>query len=183
MNNSSFPQWNCSSFKNNSHKCDFHGSNPYYLCEMAYPIFLFCPYFRQNSKLRNLNFCIIFIENVRQKWRKPAISCRFSCADLFRLHTFMGDCGFEPQKALPADLQSVPFGHSGNLPCLKSWWTDLNPRPIDYKSIALPAELHQRMSERVGRDSVGDYTTRGNGCQAVFSRLAHSSFGLLLVFF
>ncbi len=28
----------------------------------------------------------------------------------------VGDCGFEPQKALPADLQSVPFGHSGNLP-------------------------------------------------------------------
>ena len=25
----------------------------------------------------------------------------------------MGDGGFEPPKALPADLQSVPFGHSG----------------------------------------------------------------------
>ena len=29
----------------------------------------------------------------------------------------MGDGGFEPPKALPADLQSVPFGHSGNRPC------------------------------------------------------------------
>ena len=28
----------------------------------------------------------------------------------------VGDGGFEPPKALPADLQSVPFGHSGNLP-------------------------------------------------------------------
>ena len=28
----------------------------------------------------------------------------------------MGDGGFEPPKAKPADLQSVPFGHSGNLP-------------------------------------------------------------------
>ena len=28
----------------------------------------------------------------------------------------MGDGGFEPPKALPADLQSVPFGHSGNPP-------------------------------------------------------------------
>ena len=28
----------------------------------------------------------------------------------------MGDGGFEPPKALPADLQSVPFGHSGNHP-------------------------------------------------------------------
>ena len=25
-----------------------------------------------------------------------------------------------------------------------SWWTDSNPRPADYKSAALPAELHQR---------------------------------------
>ena len=24
-----------------------------------------------------------------------------------------------------------------------SWWTDLNPRPADYKSAALPTELHQ----------------------------------------
>lgn len=28
----------------------------------------------------------------------------------------MADTGFEPVKALPADLQSAPFGHSGNLP-------------------------------------------------------------------
>ena len=28
----------------------------------------------------------------------------------------MGDGGFEPPKAKPADLQSVPFGHSGTLP-------------------------------------------------------------------
>ena len=27
-----------------------------------------------------------------------------------------------------------------------SWWTDSNPRPADYKSAALPTELHQRMS-------------------------------------
>lgn len=26
-----------------------------------------------------------------------------------------------------------------------SWWTDLNPRPTDYKSVALPTELHQRI--------------------------------------
>ena len=31
-----------------------------------------------------------------------------------RLRTFVvGEGGFEPPKALPADLQSVPFGHSG----------------------------------------------------------------------
>ena len=27
-----------------------------------------------------------------------------------------------------------------------SWWTDSNPRPANYKSAALPTELHQRMS-------------------------------------
>ena len=26
-----------------------------------------------------------------------------------------------------------------------SWWTDLNPRPADYKSAALPTELHQHV--------------------------------------
>ena len=28
----------------------------------------------------------------------------------------VGDGGFDPPKALPADLQSVPYGHSGNPP-------------------------------------------------------------------
>src|SRR5258705_8870043 len=28
--------------------------------------------------------------------------------------------GFEPSKALPADLQSAPFGHSGTSPCLST---------------------------------------------------------------
>ena len=30
---------------------------------------------------------------------------------------------------------------------LWSWWTDSNPRPADYKSAALPTELHQRIYE------------------------------------
>ena len=30
----------------------------------------------------------------------------------------VGEGGFEPPKAKPADLQSVPFGHSGTLPNL-----------------------------------------------------------------
>ena len=33
-----------------------------------------------------------------------------------RREYLVGDGGFEPPKALPADLQSVPFGHSGNPP-------------------------------------------------------------------
>ena len=59
-------------------------------------------------------------------------------------------------EAEATDLQSAPFGHSGTLPfiCFSifilkqywSWWTDSNPRPADYKSAALPTELHQRIS-------------------------------------
>ena len=30
-----------------------------------------------------------------------------------------------------------------------SWWTDSNPRPADYKSAALPAELHQHIKSAV----------------------------------
>ena len=59
----------------------------------------------------------------------------------------VGGSGFEPLKSLTADLQSAPFGHLGNLPYMSfwSWWTDSNPRPADYKSAALPTELHQRI--------------------------------------
>jgi hypothetical protein len=82
----------------------------------------------------------------------------------------MGGAGFEPAKALPSDLQSDPFGRSGNPPvnsacrssdslagCTgtrrpasprprsvgprRSQRRDLNPQPVDYKSTALPVEL------------------------------------------
>ena len=44
-----------------------------------------------------------------------------------------------------------------------SWWTDSNPRPADYKSAALPAELHQRLTSE-------DYITRLRPiCQQKFS--------------
>ena len=36
-------------------------------------------------------------------------------------------------------------GHAGSSKTW-SWWTDLNPRPADYKSAALPTELHQHKS-------------------------------------
>jgi hypothetical protein len=54
----------------------------------------------------------------------------------------MEEEGFEPSKSVTTDLQSAPFGRSGTPP-IKSWWTELNPRPTDYKSVALPTELHQ----------------------------------------
>ena len=62
----------------------------------------------------------------------------------------MGEGGFEPPKRDATDLQSAPFGHSGTLPSIVSWWTDLNPRPADYKSAALPPELHQQINRLIG---------------------------------
>ena len=40
---------------------------------------------------------------------------------------------------------------------LWSWWRDLNSQPIDYRSIALPIELHQHLCE------VEDLNLRING--------------------
>ena len=111
--------------------------------------------------------------------------------------------GFEPPKAKPADLQSVPFGHLGTLPyklggdpakaqrsgfCGErrcsgttevsaepetrdvqlastkwSWWTDSNPRPADYKSAALPAELHQHTAPFLNSES--HYNRKKGTCQ------------------
>ena len=43
------------------------------------------------------------------------------------------------------DLQSVPFGRSGTYPYMWSWRLESNPQPADYKSAALPIELHQQI--------------------------------------
>ncbi len=49
---------------------------------------------------------------------------------------------------------------------LWSWWTDSNPRPADYKSAALPAELHQHMRCALVRSDV--YSSRKEAdCQQV----------------
>jgi hypothetical protein len=87
-----------------------------------------------------------------------------------RLRLVVGG-GFEPPKASPTDLQSVPFDRSGTPPKqlirhanapppkgpipgelfaysgIHRIWSqrrDSNPRPTDYKSVALPAELRWR---------------------------------------
>ena len=41
-----------------------------------------------------------------------------------------------------------PLWPLGNSPIYNpwSWWTDSNPRPADYKSAALPTELHQHFT-------------------------------------
>ncbi len=55
---------------------------------------------------------------------------------------------------MPADLQSAPFGHSGNPPgqniqpsqTLTSWRRDSNPQPPAYKAGALPLSYASRSS-------------------------------------
>ena len=60
-----------------------------------------------------------------------------------------------------------PLGNSPIFNCCGktrwSWWTDLNPRPADYKSAALPAELHQRISH-----DAYYYTISFSPCQYLF---------------
>ena len=48
-----------------------------------------------------------------------------------------------------------------------SWWTDSNPRPADYKSAALPTELHQHFQ----RSNIIAYKTRFVKQKFIFSRL------------
>src|SRR5208283_1692644 len=50
----------------------------------------------------------------------------------------------------PSDLQSDPFGHSGTSPrniSNQSRWSESNRRPTDYKSVALPTELHRQRAK------------------------------------
>ena len=60
------------------------------------------------------------------------------------LFLWWGEMDSNHRSRSTTDLQSAPFGHSGISP-FWSWWTESNPRPADYKSAALPAELHQRI--------------------------------------
>ena len=58
--------------------------------------------------------------------------------------------GFEPSKSVTADLQSAPFGRSGTPPDF--FWCrqkESNPRPTDYKSVALPTELCRHQVLRI----------------------------------
>ena len=62
----------------------------------------------------------------------------------------VGEGGFEPPKP-KQQIYSLPHLTALELSHVKlwSWWTDSNPRPADYKSAALPAELHQHLNARI----------------------------------
>ena len=54
--------------------------------------------------------------------------------------------------------------------CDWSWWPDLNRRPADYESAALPTEPHQQVEWEVSRIPREIYYTRCKGkCQPFFS--------------
>ena len=64
--------------------------------------------------------------------------------------------GFEPPNPEGADLQSAAFSHFATPPHMElikkkqCRQEDLNPQPTDYKSVALPVELHRHMVEDDG---------------------------------
>ena len=82
---------------------------------------------------------------------------------LYQTYAFLmvGSGGFEPSKSLTTDLQSAPFGRSGNSP-FWSWWTESNHQPADYKSAALPLShtsiFHYRAETCLPRDG-NEYIT------------------------
>ena len=113
--------------------------------------------FRINSRLVNYmdlfsvaapenHCCLASGKHIRNKQKIRTLHQSVKSSDYSFL---VGRGGFEPPKSLTADLQSAPFGHSGTYPYSItkkwSWWTDSNPRPADYKSAALPTELHQHL--------------------------------------
>ena len=63
--------------------------------------------------------------------------------------------------------------------CAWSWWTDSNPRPADYKSAALPAELHQQLSRN--RSAVSTMIIIADGAWFVKGFFTFS--GVFLLFF
>ena len=58
----------------------------------------------------------------------------------------MGRGGFEPPKVSTDRFTVCCHWPLGNLPIYWSWRLELNPQPADYKSAALPIELHQHIN-------------------------------------
>ena len=108
----------------------------------------------------------------------PFCGCKKAAASDAACGGLVGESGFEPLKSSTTDLQSAPFDRSGTPPDAIwkgwSWWTDSNPRPADYKSAALPAELHQQDTVSNSRAYLTRYTPV---CQQIFCRplAVHSS--------
>ena len=107
--------------------------------------FLFCPLIRL---FNNFTFHLLQSERRVSNPQPPAWKAGALPIELLSLLTkqpqlLSGDRRIRTSEVETTDLQSVPFGHSGISPFFnkKSRRRDSNPRPTDYKSVALPAEL------------------------------------------
>ena len=66
---------------------------------------------------------------------------------LVSLHLYGGRGWIRTTEVTDNRFTVCPLWPLGNSPIfIWSWWTDSNPRPADYKSAALPTELHQHFS-------------------------------------
>lgn len=113
---------------------------------------VFCPFIRLFT---NFSFQSIWSERRVSNpqppaWKAGALPIELLSLNLTLNHKFTidkckyssGDRRIRTSEVETTDLQSVPFGHSGISPFYKkSRRRDSNPRPTDYKSVALPAEL------------------------------------------
>jgi hypothetical protein len=86
------------------------------------------------------------------------------------------------RRRMPTDLQSVPFGHSGTPPSDNTPWSqrrDSNPRPTDYKSVALPPELRwQQVNTSIWPDPFiksENFIFTTADCQGIFSVFSFST--------
>ena len=68
----------------------------------------------------------------------------------FFKYRFGGGRWIRTTEGIASRFTVCPLWPLGNSPIFNyavwSWWTDSNPRPADYKSAALPTELHQHLT-------------------------------------
>ena len=77
--------------------------------------------------------------------KSPIKSNFFAVASFLHNHSG-GRWWIRTTEGLASRFTVCPLWPLGKSPILNwSWWTDSNPRPADYKSAALPTELHQLM--------------------------------------
>ena len=75
-----------------------------------------------------------------------------------RLFLFGGGWWIRTTEGVASRFTVCPLWPLGKSPIYEvwSWWTDSNPRPADYKSAALPTELHQHTSSSTADVSLTD---------------------------
>ena len=78
--------------------------------------------------------------------------------------------------ATPAQYQTII------LKTFRSWWTDSNPWPADYKSAALPTELHQHLIEATGVEPAASWSQTKHSTKLSYaSSFLYCSFDSFLI--